>query len=969
VQIGSGMTWASSGLFLKADGTLWVSGVIPGSSYGNFAIDADRALLATDVIAADIGWGTDLYVKSDGTLWSQPGGQIPGVSGVVAVSVGEYDAVRIYLKNDGTLWQLGCDNSSTLLASDVVTAAAGLSYYACVKSDGTLWGQELHYQDDIINNPHFGDGTAPAQVADHVTSLVAAGWHILFTTSDHTLWGQGHPWGSWGDQYPYYSFQSSPVQVESGIKFADATHLHNIYVKDDDTLWTRGDGWDSWAGPAVEVDSDVVAASATGVYSIYIKRDGTVWARSGTFGTLDSPVQLAAGGLAVRGATDNAGDLFIQQPGIGTAPAITTQPQSAVVPVGSAAILQVSASGSGPLDYQWFKDGVAVPSARAAQYPIPYATATDAGSYSVVITNSAGQVTSASATVTVTVPTTITSISPAEVQAGSGSFVLTVTGDGFVNGATVLWNGAARPTTFVSSTQLTATIPAADIATVTDLQTVSIAVQNPAGSVSNVQTLTVVSAAVTAVQAASAGEGTAVTVSVPPAPPSGGGVTATLANATVGSGPATITVATYGSQPVLNLNNPNPLYFFRIEAGYYDVQIAGVDSSDSVTSYFYWPLNITGDTESDPGFILYYFDGTNFSPVKSSGSVDPAKNTTDDLDGTISGGRFTVVFDTSSTPRLSELTGKVFAIGIKDIRVPATVTLSGLSQTYDGAPEPATATTVPAGLAVTLTYDGSTTAPTNVGSYAVVGTVVDPNYLGTATGTLTIHRAAAMVTLSNLRQSYDGEPKQVTVTTTPLGLAVNVTYNGGATPPVAPGSYAVVAAINNPNYAGSAADTLIIFVTALVRHAPTLNGSIDGSIQVLSGGNFTLNGNLYISGDLLVPGTPTVRLNGHASCGGVHDGDGSALPSGYVITLNGNAIVHRIVQHTDPIALPVVNAPPQPAGTRNVSLNSAGQSAGNFATIRNLTLNGNVGQVAVPAGTYCKASPSTATASCRSSAR
>jgi hypothetical protein len=50
--------------------------------------------------------------------------------------------------------------------------------------------------------------------------------------------------------------------------------------------------------------------------------------------------------------------------------------------------------------------------------------------------------------------------------------------------------------------------------------------------------------------------------------------------------------------------------------------------------------------------------------------------------------------------------------------------------------------------------------------------------------------------------------------------------------------------------------------------------------------------------------------------------------------------------------MPTVAAPPAPAGTRDVVLNNASQSAGNFSTLRDLTLNGNVGQVAVPPGTY-----------------
>ena len=49
-----------------------------------------------------------------------------------------------------------------------------------------------------------------------------------------------------------------------------------------------------------------------------------------------------------------------------------------------------------------------------------------------------------------------------------------------------------------------------------------------------------------------------------------------------------------------------------------------------------------------------------------------------------------------------------------------------------------TATTDPAGLEVGLTYNGVPTAPTAVGSYAVVASVVDGNHTGSATGTLVI---------------------------------------------------------------------------------------------------------------------------------------------------------------------------------------------------------------------------------------
>ncbi len=69
----------------------------------------------------------------------------------------------------------------------------------------------------------------------------------------------------------------------------------------------------------------------------------------------------------------------------------------------------------------------------------------------------------------------------------------------------------------------------------------------------------------------------------------------------------------------------------------------------------------------------------------------------------------------------------------------ATVTLGNLTATYTGSPISATATTNPAGLTVTLTYNGSSTAPTAVGPYTVVATISDPNYTGSATGTLNIN--------------------------------------------------------------------------------------------------------------------------------------------------------------------------------------------------------------------------------------
>jgi uncharacterized repeat protein (TIGR03803 family) len=68
----------------------------------------------------------------------------------------------------------------------------------------------------------------------------------------------------------------------------------------------------------------------------------------------------------------------------------------------------------------------------------------------------------------------------------------------------------------------------------------------------------------------------------------------------------------------------------------------------------------------------------------------------------------------------------------------ATVTLSNLTQTYDGTAIIVNVSTVPSGLNVILTYNGSSIAPTNIGVYTVVGTVNNANYFGSATNLLII---------------------------------------------------------------------------------------------------------------------------------------------------------------------------------------------------------------------------------------
>jgi hypothetical protein len=91
------------------------------------------------------------------------------------------------------------------------------------------------------------------------------------------------------------------------------------------------------------------------------------------------------------------------------APSIATQPANQTVNAGQAATFSVAATGTAPLTYQWQKNGAAITGATATSYTTPVTTTADSGeTFRVVVSNTAGSITSNSVTLTVN-PSTVTS--------------------------------------------------------------------------------------------------------------------------------------------------------------------------------------------------------------------------------------------------------------------------------------------------------------------------------------------------------------------------------------------------------------------------------------------------------------------------------------------------------------------------------------------------------------------------------
>jgi len=208
---------------------------------------------------------------------------------------------------------------------------------------------------------------------------------------------------------------------------------------------------------------------------------------SGNAGSYTVKVTNSAGNITSAAATLTVNALVI-------APAITAQPTNSTVTAGQNSSFSVIASGTAPLSYQWYKDGSALSGATSASLSLSAVTSANAGSYSVKVTNSAGNITSAAVTLTVNAAAVAPSISaqPASVSVTSGqnaSFSVTASGT-----ATLSYQWYKDGSALSGATSAALSLSAVTSA---NAGSYSVTVSNSAGNISSVSaTLTVTAATV-----------------------------------------------------------------------------------------------------------------------------------------------------------------------------------------------------------------------------------------------------------------------------------------------------------------------------------------------------------------------------------------------------------------------------------------------------------------------------------------
>lgn len=157
-----------------------------------------------------------------------------------------------------------------------------------------------------------------------------------------------------------------------------------------------------------------VVASGTAPLAYQWRKNGTAITGATSAGFNISSAQLADAATysvivsnAAGSATSTGAELTViapPPPPPPVAPSITSQPTAVNVNVGASATFSVVASGTAPLAYLWRKNGTAITGATSASFNLASAQLADAGTYSVMVSNGAGTVTSVGAQLTVNVP-------------------------------------------------------------------------------------------------------------------------------------------------------------------------------------------------------------------------------------------------------------------------------------------------------------------------------------------------------------------------------------------------------------------------------------------------------------------------------------------------------------------------------------------------------------------------------------
>jgi hypothetical protein len=338
----------------------------------------------SSVVAVAVGGYHSMALRNDGTVaaWGDnSGGQcnVPaGLSNVVAIAAGATEGLHcLVLRDDGTVvaWGLNDCGQTNVPAglSNIVAIAVGDGHDMVLRDNKTVmaWGDNWH-------GP--GQTNVPAGLSN-VVAIAGGGRYSLAVRDNGTVvaWG-----ANWGGQCNVPAGLSNVVAVAGGAAHSVALRANGTVV-----AW----GYNNFGQCNVPAGlSNVVAISAGSFYCLALRADGTVvaWGDNG-YGQTNVPAGLS-NVVAVAAGNGHCLALVAAVP-----PTIVTPPQSQTAEDGSIVNLAARITGFPPPSCQWFFNGIAIAGCTNHVLSLSGIQASNAGTYTVVVSSTFGSVTSAPA--------------------------------------------------------------------------------------------------------------------------------------------------------------------------------------------------------------------------------------------------------------------------------------------------------------------------------------------------------------------------------------------------------------------------------------------------------------------------------------------------------------------------------------------------------------------------------------------